>query len=499
MLLSAQRPLMHFKYPFLAGLVCTVLATASADVRLVVRPQTTLATDAGRKLGINVNYLMDNDRDWRPGVAVSTEQALAAMGVRWLRFPGGEKSDSYLWSRPPYEQPTPTLARTGAAEWPASDRRFTLADNATYRIETLGFDDFVAMCRRLNAEPICVVALDSSYKAASAGGRAPTKAELLANACEWVRYANVTRKYGIKYWEIGNESFLATPNGNPPSAEVYGRDVAEFARAMKTIDPAIQVGANGDKEAWWREVLPAAGSAIDFLVAHDYPCWEWGRFATYRDWRATLTPATDEALRAIQRFAPPGERDRLKVAATEFNAADWSKTKPWPNDNDLGHALVLTEMMGDYLANPRVLSALLWNTRWIDNARPVENSLWDALDAGNHLNALGLALALWRQAALDRMVKIDGTTNLIRAFGSLSADRRQLAVMLINKSDSPDAVNLHLDGFTPATAERWTLRGTAIADRQPELARDGPVATADLKRVALPARSVTVIQLRAAH
>jgi alpha-N-arabinofuranosidase len=484
------------------SLFAVLAGTACADLRLVVRPQITLADGASRKLGVNVNYLMDNDRDWRPAAAVSTGQALTTLGARWLRFPGGEKSDSYLWSHPPYDRPVPSLARTGPSEWPASDRRFTLDDNATYRIATLGFDDFIALCRRLNAEPICVVALDSCYKPATAGGRAPTKAELLVNACEWVRYANVTKNYGVKYWEVGNEGFLATQNGSPPSAAIYGRDIAEFARAMKAIDPTIQIGANGDKETWWRDLLPAAGSAIDFLVAHDYPCWEWGRFDTYRHWRETLTPATDQALRAIKQFAATADRDRLKVAVTEFNAADWSKPHPWPNDNDLGHALVLAEMMGDYLVNPRVLNALLWNTRWIDNAHPVENSLWDAIDADNHLNASGLALALWQHAALDRMVEVARTTDLIRAFGSLATDRRQLAVTLINKSGTPVIIELSIENFTPApasAADRWTLRGTDISDRRPQLAHEVLPSTPDLQHLTLPATSVTVLRFSVAE
>jgi len=486
----------------LFSLASAAFIRAGTPVPLTIDPRHTLAPGADRKLGINVDYLMDNDRDWRPAAPRRTEDALREMGVRWLRFPGGEKSDSYLWSVPPFARPQPALARTGPAEWPAGDRRFTLDDHATYRIATLGFDDFVAMCRRLGAEPVCVVALDSCYKPATAAGRAPTKAELLASAVAWVRYANVARGYGVKYWEIGNEGFLATQNGNPPSAAVYGRDIAEFARAMKAVDPTIEIGANGDKESWWRDLLPAAGADIDFLVAHDYPCWEWGRFERYRTWRESLTPATDIALRAIRQFAAPGDRDRLRVAATEFNAADWSRSNPWPNDNDLGHALVLTEMIGDYLANPRVLAALLWNTRWIDQPHPAENTLWDALDADNRLNASGLALALWRHAALDRMIAVSGRTDLVRAFAALSADRHDLSLVVINKSEASVVIDVVLapDSLPSPMkiSSRRTLRGSTPADRRPILSLDPPSPSPDLGRIALPAHSATVLRLSGA-
>src|SRR4051812_16054272 len=62
-------------------------------------------------IGINVDFFMDNDRFLHP--KRSTADALKAMGVRYLRYPGGEKSDLYLFSKPPYDSSHPALARTG--------------------------------------------------------------------------------------------------------------------------------------------------------------------------------------------------------------------------------------------------------------------------------------------------------------------------------------------------------------------------------------------------
>ena len=93
----------------------------------------------------------------------------------------------------------------------------------------------------------------------------------METAVEWVRYANVTKKYAVKYWEIGNESYHSgSYNGIAPDASTYANDLADFARAMKAVDPTIRIGANGNG-GWWSTLQSVAGAEIDFLAAHSYP------------------------------------------------------------------------------------------------------------------------------------------------------------------------------------------------------------------------------------
>jgi len=67
------------------------------------------------------------------------------------------------------------------------------------------------VCREIDCIPTIVVSYDSMYKPAQTGGVAPTRAQLLETAREWVRYANVTKGYNIK---LGNESYLQHYNGS---------------------------------------------------------------------------------------------------------------------------------------------------------------------------------------------------------------------------------------------------------------------------------------------
>lgn len=119
---------------------------------------------------------------------------------------------------------------------------------------------------------------------------------------------------GIKYWEIGNETFgtgyYGGGNGystdyNVPyngtnrddhpdlSPAHYGDKVVEYAQLMKQVDPTIKIGAvlatppddyswsyadlndNGSKQAnepyWNDEVLARAAPVTDFVMVHWYP------------------------------------------------------------------------------------------------------------------------------------------------------------------------------------------------------------------------------------
>ena len=70
----------------------------------------------------------------------------------------------------------------------------------------LDFDEFVNLYRAGGAEPIVLVATHG-HKFQGADCDEET---MLKNAEEWVRYANITRKLGIKYWELAMRS--TSPN-----------------------------------------------------------------------------------------------------------------------------------------------------------------------------------------------------------------------------------------------------------------------------------------------
>jgi alpha-L-arabinofuranosidase len=422
---------------------------------------------------------------------------LKSLNVKYLRYPGGEKSDNYLWAMAPWTKAAPVVARPGSKEWPSGDARFTRANSLTLKSHVLDFDEFMALCQSVGAEPVLVVAYDGMYKkAASVHGLIPKKEQLLRNAEEWVRYANIKKGYGVKYWMIGNESYKSCEYNGCATAEQYRDDVVEFARRMKKVDPSIQIIANGESDDWWSTVLPTAAAHIDFLGLSNYPVWKYaGGYDYYRKRNPDFLKVVNTAASAIQRYAPAEDRERLKIIVTEFNTIDWSDT--WENKNDLGHALLCFEMLGEHLKKPIIHSAIFWNTRWVSNTSE-DHQVSDAVDKEGRLQANGKALAIWGNYLLKQMISTR-SVGVIRTFASLDRSTRKLNVFLINKEKAPRQANVFLLGFPqPFSGRRWEFTGNGADDVSPAMApretinTDNPVLS-----LRLPATSITVLELRA--
>ncbi len=491
---------MHHRLATLLALASLLALSgiATAQDQIVVDATSVVADVSRRPIGINVNFLLDDDAN-RVNAVARLAEALKAAGVTYLRYPGGEKSDNYLWSVPPYAKSEPTLARWASGEWPQNqewpsyDRQLVEADGRTFKTAPLDFDEFMAVCREIGCVPTIVVCYDSIYKAAQTGGVAPTRAQLLETAREWVRYANVTKGYNVKYWEIGNESWLPHYNGSA-TASNYARDLIDFSRVMKGVDPTILIGANGESDSWWRTVLSTASGAIDFLAVHNYTSTNWGSYSFYRNNHVNLLVPVQAAQHAIATHAPAADRDRLVVAATEVNAADWSGG--WPHRNDMGHALVLFDTLGAHLANPKVAFTQIWNTRWSGNDTATTPVLWDALDKHNALQATGRATAIWGQFLKETLVSSSSTV-MIRSYSSYSPSSGELSVFLINKDTVSRSASVTIkSGSAKFVAETWIFGGDGADDLYPSLVHHGqnwkvqnPIS------VTLPPVSVTVLDL----
>lgn len=476
----------------------TIPETAAAQDQIAVDAASIVADVSRKPIGINLNFLLDDDAN-RSNAVQRLAEALKQAGVKYLRYPGGEKSDAYLWSVPPYTRPQPTLARWAAGEypqnqeWPSYDRALVESDGHTFRTAPLDFDEFMAICREIGCVPTVVVCYDSMYKPAQTDGVAPSREQLLETAREWVRYANVVKDYDVKYWEIGNESYLAHYNGGA-TASNYARDLIDFSREMKSVDPTILIGANGDAESWWQTVLSTAAGAIDFLAVHNYPSSTWQSYSDYQNNSVNLMAAVQTAQRAIGTYAPAVDRSRLVVASTEINSAAW--TGGWPHVNDMGHALALFDEFGAHLINPGVAFTQLWNTRWSGNDTATTPALWDAVDKYNQLQATGRATAIWGQFLKEKIVAASNTAK-VRAYATLSPANGRLSVFLINKDTVARSASVTVSSGSPSfVLDTWVFSGHGADDLYPTWAQTGRGSkTGPVVSLTLAPVSVTVLDL----
>lgn len=453
------------------------------EIMVQVYPDSVLANVSHHPVGINLDYFTDDDNYLKP--ARRTADALKAMGVKYLRYPGGNKSDFYFFSVPPYEESIPTLARTGKGA--VGGRHRMLKDYSEFAVDVLDFDEFIEMCREIGAEPVVTVAADEYLVDYPEGCTHATREELIEHAVEWVRFSNIKKDYNVRYWMIGNESWHKQ-NVNS-TAEIYARDVVDFSVAMKAVDPSIYIIPNGNSTAFCDTVLEIAGDHIDYFCISNYPIWEFrAGYATYRDTLQDLMHPVNRALNAIRNR---GLENKLKIIIAEYGPFDWGHY--WPMTNDMGHALCNFEMTGRQLQVPEIEYSLFWNTRWINNDS-VENSIYDALDKHGSFNANGYSMMIWGNFLGDQMVKTTSSVHL-RSFASCVPEEKRLYVYLMNMLEEPQPISLKLEGYdVESILQAWELVGEGPDDLDPVWQKC--MAIADPLNVRVSGTSITMLEYR---
>ncbi|MDM7854715.1 cellulose binding domain-containing protein [Cellulomonas alba] len=287
-----------------AGGVAAVPVAQAADTPAPVPVQVTVNSRAGLATtgdaAVGVNHAV-----WDTDLGTDTvADLLHDAGTQIMRYPGGSYSDIYHWKD-----------NTAPGGYVAPDT---------------DFDHFMAGVHRAGAQAMVI---------ANYGTGTPQE------AADWVRYANVEKQDGVRYWEIGNElygnghygaSWESDDHPAKTPAE-YATNLVQFSRAMKAVDPTIKIGAvlttpgnwpdglvgDGDAGTWNQVVLSIAAPDIDFAILHWYPGGSsapvaLGKVAQVRD----ITAMTRQLL---DRYSPDR---RLGIAVTEMNAGYGENTQP---------------------------------------------------------------------------------------------------------------------------------------------------------------------------
>ncbi|MBD9698643.1 alpha-N-arabinofuranosidase [Flavimobilis sp. GY10621] len=259
------------------------------------------------------------------------------LGVSTVRYPGGNFVSGYRWEDgvgPVEQRPT----RLDLA-WHSSDPN------------TVGVDEFMRWAAKAEVEPMMAVNL---------GTRGVQEALDLLEYCNVpsgsyfsdLRRANgVEEPYRIKMWCLGNEMDGPWQIGHK-TAEEYARLAAETARAMRMMDPNLELVVCGSSSSdmptfgeWERVVLTEAYEFVDHVSAHAYYWEENGDLASFlasavdMDHFVESVAATADAVRAAGKHTK-----RINISFDEWNV--WyqkrAESRP-PTGDDWPVAPVLLE------------------------------------------------------------------------------------------------------------------------------------------------------------
>ena len=232
------------------------------------------------------------------GVRKDVVRLVREMKPPVIRYPGGCFADGYHWKGgvgPREKRPISGNATTTAAKsfiqrqrrfapnrFPEmSDEEFVMRFEKNtwrpYEMNDFGTDEFMRFTHMVGAEPFITV---------NFGSGSPEE------AADWVAYCNSPASdprgamraanghpepYGVKYWGVGNEIMGPHEVGGAIPPREYGERFAQFAKAMRTVDPGIKLVAVGWAGlefpfAQWNPVLLSTEAAqqMDYLSVHHY-------------------------------------------------------------------------------------------------------------------------------------------------------------------------------------------------------------------------------------
>jgi alpha-L-arabinofuranosidase len=196
------------------------------------------------------------------GFRADVAELVRELGVPVIRYPGGNFVSSYNWEDgigPVADRPT----------------RLDLAWRTTEPNE-VGLDEFAGWARSVGSEPMMAINL---------GTRGVDAARDMIEYCNHPGgsyWSDLRRKNGtadphrIKLWCLGNELDGPWQLGRKTAYE-YGRLAAETAKAMRLVDPGIELVACGSSGSamptfgsWEATVLAEAYDQVDYLSLHSY-------------------------------------------------------------------------------------------------------------------------------------------------------------------------------------------------------------------------------------
>ncbi len=392
-------------------LILCVAAAGTASVRTAAQAPA-LSVCADNVLGpISPLIYGANDGPWSTVPPAMWPQAEDS-GLTFLSFPGGEWGDQ---------------------------------NNLT----PFHIDLFMTLVKRMKVEP--------NIRARLRGGTPELAAEL-------VRYVNIEKKYGVRYWSIGNEPDLYRDY----SVEQLNRDWRKIADAMRAVDPSIiflgpevsqyppsqgmAPGTNKYRD-WVKGFLEANGGQIGVVAVHRYPFPKGVNAPT-----TTISELKDNAgewdliipeLRAL--IKETTGRD-IPIGITEVNS-HWSQPIGGVATPDsFYHAIWWADVLG-HIIRQRVMMVAYFM---------LFHNVYGLLTRGE-VRPTYYVYHLYRQLGTE-LLESESADAEVTITAALRSDGA-LTLIVVNPAAQAKSVALRISGFPAGPAEVWRLDQKYKAER----------------------------------
>lgn len=334
----------------------------------------------------------------RHNTRVEIVEAIIDLGPTLIRWPGGWAAEVYCWKNGIGDPERRPVTRKHHSS-------IRLKNNPSWEANSFGTDEFIQLCRDINAEPVMVV--NSGYEE-----KGLELEEYIAQAVEWIEYCNgpATSRfgamraanghrepYGVRYWNVGNEPWEMNP-------EEYAARLIRFARAMKDKDPTIEViaaGSNAYDRGWNQAVIRVAGGHFDYLDLHYYCCCD--DYLTAMAEPLKYGEFIEEMSRELSSL-PPQRRAKISVL-------EWNSNSTWIDASKLKEGLYTASFLNMLeRQGADVPQSIVWPL--LRKVQPLSNHASDhsMIWYDNHrvfLSPTGLAFQLYRRHFAAERLRCD--------------------------------------------------------------------------------------------
>jgi len=443
------------------------------------------------------------------------------LGVSTIRYPGGNFVSGYRWE-------------DGVG--PREDRPRRL-DLAWHSVETnqIGLDEFGIWADKAGSEMMYAVNLGTRGVLEAIDVLEYANVRSGSRLSDWRMANGRTEPYGIRMWCLGNEMDGPWQLGHR-SAEDYGKIASQTAKAMRQLDPGVELVVCGSSSAhmptfgtWERTVLEHTYDDVDFISCHAYYEEKNGDLASFlasgvdMDHFIEVVVATADYVKAIR-----GSDKTINISFDEWNV--WyidryhnedriTDIESWPyaprlleDVYSVADAVVFGSLLISLLKHAdRVTSASL--AQLVNVIAPIMTEpggpAWRQTTffpfAITSRLATGTALAV-KLASDSYETAVYGEVPIVDAVATTDAETGASAVFLVNRSETEETtvtIDVHALGALGAVSAESLFDADISAantleqqDRVGMTANTSLVVDGGLLRITLPPVSWTAIDIR---
>ncbi|AXE38534.1 alpha-N-arabinofuranosidase [Acidipropionibacterium virtanenii] len=447
------------------------------------------------------------------------------LGVSVVRYPGGNFVSGYRWE-------------DGVGPVSQRPRRI---DGAWHSIETnaFGLHEFADWARQADVE--IMEAVNLGTRGVDAARSLVEYANHPGGTClsDLRRRNGSPDPFGIKLWCLGNEMDGPWQIGHK-SADEYGRLATEAGKAMKLVDPSIELVACGSSNSgmptfgtWEQTVLRHAYDVVDNISLHAYYEEQDGDVASFLATALDMDHFIESVVATADAVRAAGKHDkRINLSFDEWNV--WYTRRPGEDQPD-----AISER-GGWHEHPRIIE----DAYSVTDAVVVGTLLNSLLRHGDRVRIANLAQLVnviapilteeggpaWRQSifwpfsqmanrAKGQVLRLAvdgdryrtekfGDADLVDASATWDDENGCVSMFLANRGLEESAeVSVALRGLdtariaraevltVPAGADRFATNDAGRPDRVRPAALDGVVLDGATTRLTLPPLSWAVVEL----